>query len=180
MDNVFWMGLAIGAIFSLIASIIANIFSEKIQNTLETFKLSRHGKNKAKALKEYVTIRRMHLGHEDKYLYLMRLAFVSSLFFILGASSTIIALILVTSTTLAELLSGPSIIRFAVFFVVAFTFIGLVGILVGFFGIHRFTQISRALSQYPRYEPAMLGKWQFTQLEIAAAEQKVAHDSQQA
>ncbi|WP_144426261.1 hypothetical protein [Methylobacterium sp. ARG-1] len=80
MDNVFWYGIAIGAILSLIASIAANLLNNKIQIAFDRGRrtISQRRLNKLKS--NYRLIRGLKSGRIDK-----------TSFFVIGSTISILS-----------------------------------------------------------------------------------------
>jgi hypothetical protein len=75
MNAQLWLGIGIGAVLSLLASIAANLLNQRIQRGLERFKFTRTSKRRSKALKEFILMNYLQSGVIDKYVYLMRYAY---------------------------------------------------------------------------------------------------------
>jgi uncharacterized integral membrane protein len=90
-----WMAFLAGTIASLIASILANLWHDRITGFLESRKLASQSKSLSKAVAFHDPVRALHTGDRDKYLYMMRLQSSATMngiiAFILIATGTIMA-----------------------------------------------------------------------------------------
>jgi hypothetical protein len=84
MDMTFWIGLGIGALLSVLGSIIANVYHDRIISILGNRKLAAQSNRYTKAEKIYNLVRELHSGERDKYIYMSSLAFLISLFATVG------------------------------------------------------------------------------------------------
>jgi hypothetical protein len=71
MNSIFWIGIGIGAVLSLIASIAANLAHPRITGYFEKRSLVSHEKRKRRALRLHTIITEIHGGKRDKYLYVL-------------------------------------------------------------------------------------------------------------
>ncbi len=62
MDSTFWIGLIIGAVLSLAASIIANLYTDRIQQYLSTRRRIRLNGKKASELKTHDFVKKLRMG----------------------------------------------------------------------------------------------------------------------
>lgn len=97
VNSSFWIGISVGAILSLVASITANIMHGTIVGMMESRKLAAQSSRYAKAAKFYKLIQKLRGGQIDKNLYMLRLAviivsYVTTTFTSLGAMGVIVAL----------------------------------------------------------------------------------------
>jgi hypothetical protein len=74
MDTIFWLGLAVGAVLSLAASIAANLLHKDITSLLDRRKLAKQSNRYKKAAQFHQLVTEFHSGERDKYLYMIRLA----------------------------------------------------------------------------------------------------------
>jgi uncharacterized membrane protein len=161
MDTTFWVGLVLGAILSLVASIVANIYNERILDKLEHFKLSRHEKRRDKALVEYRRLRHLHRGTRDKQ------AFTASQITRIMTIYVMVICVFVLVSMLTSDLAGNeiSVSTRKVFAVVALYSAGLCTLL-GAVVARNFRSTLRKLYNYEAYEAAVLAKWKFSDQEI--------------
>jgi hypothetical protein len=66
MDMMFWVGLVAGAVTSLVASIAANIWHDRIIEFLETRKLASTSKRKHNELRDFRRARLLHSGKNSQ------------------------------------------------------------------------------------------------------------------
>jgi hypothetical protein len=183
----FWLGISIGAVLSLIASVIANIYSERIQNILDTFKLSRHGKRRGKSLKEYADLKQLHDGTRDKYLFLMYYEQVITSWYPLFIGTLIICVLIPLFATTPEsalphlhLFPAPLIlipVSLDIFdyrilptlFLIIMLFSGMIALSVASLTQIRFRRRLICLLYFEEYETQIMARWKFTEAEIKAA-----------
>jgi hypothetical protein len=175
LDLVFWIGLGVGAILSLIASIVANIYDDKIQRTLDTFKLARKGKHRSTALKEYLLIRDLQQGVRDKYIHFLTLSTTSVLALICSVSFILFYLMFLIYD-----ITPPRAILFGLIPPVSDTFVHdfvdvalLVCMLVSFFSamtalkiMHKIIRRASALHNFKQFYATTRRQWNFTSQEL--------------
>jgi hypothetical protein len=66
MDSIFWIGLAIGAVLSLLASVAANLANSRIQAWLDTGRANIGHHRKRKAIRLFNLARDLRTGDRDK------------------------------------------------------------------------------------------------------------------
>jgi hypothetical protein len=74
MDAIFWIGILIGFLLSLAASVVANLFHGRIIAFFDSRKIAKQSNNFKKADAFHKLIEDLHSGKRDKYAYLNRLA----------------------------------------------------------------------------------------------------------
>jgi hypothetical protein len=174
----FWMGIGVGAILSLIASIVANLYSERIQNRLDSLKLARFGKRRDQVLNEYVRMVHLNDGARDKYLSLMFDAQEESSWFLMA-----IAAMLVSLLTFLEITTPPEIapalhlfpipVGFpAILLKIMFGILllgGLIALTMGNIAHYRFRRRIQILNNFEEYRSEIMARWRFTSEEIEEA-----------
>jgi hypothetical protein len=73
MYNTFWIGIIVGGVLSLAASICANLLHNRILGVLDNRKLAAQSKRFSKAAEFHTLIEQLHSGDRNKYIYLMRM-----------------------------------------------------------------------------------------------------------
>ncbi len=154
----FWIGIGLGTLISLAASIVANIYQEHINNFLENRKLLSRGKRRNKAIQFHKLIVDLHTSKRDKYLFFIGLALNTIMPFILGVASLTAAttILAVKATSIAE--EFALLPRYAAtpYFLL---FITLLGMILAVLGIRRIRQIQNALDQFEEFKTQFKAKW---------------------
>jgi hypothetical protein len=91
----FWVGIGLGFILSLLASIVANLYASEINKLIEERKFKATEKWKIKEIAEFEKISPLATGERDKYI-----------FFIYRATEAIIAVIAFSSGLILAILLG--------------------------------------------------------------------------
>jgi hypothetical protein len=87
MNSVFWIGIGIGFVLSLIASMVANIYNEKIPLLLRGKLISKRRCRK-KLGQDYKLVSEPYSDKRDKYLYIACLWNLVTYWFIFAAIRT--------------------------------------------------------------------------------------------
>ena|SRR6516165_10285853 len=87
MHSVFWIGIGIGFVLGLIASIVANLYSEKIPH-LQRGKLISKRRCRKKLEQDYKPVSEPYSGKRDKYLYIACLSNLVTYWLIFAAIRT--------------------------------------------------------------------------------------------
>jgi hypothetical protein len=161
MDVVFWIGIGIGALLSLAASIAANLFQPGINNYLGRRKLVSDEKRKSRALEIHKIVTAIHEGKRDRYTYLIRLSSAVTM-------SGIIACMLFISAAVIGAVTEPDfdhplsiepkqIIR--VVMMLLFIFGGMVFFNLCRRAVERYHAMMNALDNYDKYLVKFSERW---------------------
>ena len=159
MDITFWIGIGIGAVLSLFASIAANLFHSRINGYLEKRKFVSQTKRKHRAFRLHQIIVDIHSGKRDKYLYVLRQStgiIVSATILISALSSALVVFALLPVPTPNE-----PVLPHAPFF---FSML-MLGLLTGFgamllsFITNDLNAVDSALEDYSRYLAEFEARW---------------------
>jgi H+/gluconate symporter-like permease len=71
MGPTFWIGLAIGAIVSLIASLFANYLTPTFSDFMNRGRASFVERSRKKALRKYAEVEELHSGKFDRYFFIV-------------------------------------------------------------------------------------------------------------
>ncbi len=72
MGPTFWIGLAIGAIVSLIASLFANYFTPTFSDFMNRRRASFVERSRKKALRKYAEVEELQSGKSDRYFFMIK------------------------------------------------------------------------------------------------------------
>jgi hypothetical protein len=167
MDWGVWIGIAIGGVISLVASIVANLFHSKIVALLDSGTIRFKQKRRRSALKLHEIITQLHDGTRDRYFYMLRLSVAINSAFMIGVAG------LFSETVLFALSSPPIPLFYRPFFdgplspemnirlgfLVFLLFITFVGAYLLLDTVDRFRMIVNALQDYEKYETEFKSKW---------------------
>jgi hypothetical protein len=162
MDTVFWIGIAIGAVLSLLASVVANLAHAKITGFLDNRKLIFLEKRKKKALELLSIIKELHDGKRDKYIYMMRLAasvvaMSVSAFTALSSAMVILGLSTPPTVPMTSTLSPEIYPRYAV--ILSLLFVALLSTFILGRQLGRYRTIANALNDYAAYCAEFEKRW---------------------
>jgi hypothetical protein len=93
MGATFWVGTLVGAILSLVASVVANLFTDRIQQFISARRRIRLGNRKTIELKTYAFVKGLRSGDPVAHLELSRARDISLYSLGLGASSLLSLLV---------------------------------------------------------------------------------------
>ena len=162
MDRSLWIGIGLGGLISLIASIVANFSHSKIVAYLDDTKPVFQHRRRKKAWRLHKIITELHDGIRDRYFYVARLNFAISAAFSMAITSTISGLtILALSTppTIPLYDSLPPDMYLRIGFIVSILFIGSFSIFILRFIMEQYITVTFALEQYEKYIADFEAKW---------------------
>jgi hypothetical protein len=163
MNYIFWLGIAIGGIISLLASVAANLFQARIVNFLENRKLDFRERRFKNARRLHRIILRLHSGKNDKYIYALRLTMLMGICLTLSAATmtagaVIFALGTPPNASFVTLLFDP-VMAIRLLFVFLFLFFSMFCIFTGKRLQRRLNAIQDGLDNFAEYEADFKKKW---------------------
>lgn len=161
MDEGIWIGLTIGGVISLLASIAANLLHTKLVAFLDKKKLVSHEKRRKKAMELNSVIRALHTGERNREIYFTRLTIIAFLCFAVAmvafiGSGIVLAIIISLATEPSlDLATGFRVCIFLVMFLLTHTFL-----LLAYLEIQRLRRIKYATDNFAEYEIDFRNRWQ--------------------
>jgi len=152
MDVTFWVGLLVGGILSLIGSIIANLYNQKINLFLENRRFKLSNRRKTQEIKEFQTITALRNGERDKTLFFLARVFR----IIVGCSCAALGMVMSLEIGIYKILlvinSRPSSFEPHIFtaFQIVTTLGQMVPLLAAFIGLFVMHKSSREFFDYWR------------------------------
>lgn len=124
MGPTFWIGLAIGAIVSLIASLFANYLTPTFSDFMNRGRASFVERSRKKALRKYAEVEELHSGKFDRYFFMMNgWGFVMLYIILINFGLTTIVFITIYSQDQIYMVSA--ILAACLFLVIKITYIML-------------------------------------------------------
>jgi hypothetical protein len=156
MNSIFWIGLAVGAILSFAASVVANILHNQITNLLDKRKIASQSKRYATAAQFHALIKDLHSGKRDRYLYLMRLVIQIAV-----ASTTAFTSLAAVGVVIALTEGEPNIDVFNPKhrITLGLTFMSLIFIFIYMGATKRFRDITNAIDDFDTFDGEFKAKW---------------------
>lgn len=160
MSLIFWIGLGVGALLSLLGSVTANLLHGRIVEFLEGRKLASQSNRMSKALAFHHLVARMHTGRRDRYTYFIRFVAVAIM------AWTTAAVLLGAAITAAVVenrgafdsqidLSKPADVALLICLFSASVFV-----ILAFRIIRRMVRIETALNNFDRFNADFTAKWE--------------------
>jgi hypothetical protein len=160
VDTTFWVGIGIGAVLSLFASIAANLFHSRINAYLDKRKLVSHEKRKRNALRLHKVIVDLHEGTRDKTFYLLRIStglIVSALMLISALCSAVVLLGLMPAPATFDEPIRPHISKILGILILGF-FAGFGTMLLSIIS-NELRAVESALGDYVKYLSEFKERW---------------------
>jgi hypothetical protein len=171
MNYIFWLGIAVGGIISLLASIAANLFQARIINFLEGRKLDFRERRFKNARRLHRIILKLHSGKRDKYMYALRLTMLVGVCItssIVAIAAGVVILVLGISPNALFALSDPvAVLRVLCVFV--FLFLSMFCTFTGVRAQQRLSAIQDGLDNFAEYEADFKKKWGDAGIETTAS-----------
>jgi hypothetical protein len=143
LGSIFWFGIVIGGLVGFVASIAANLTTPGFGAYFLRGKAELIERNKRRAMKQYVLLKRFQNGSEDKYMYFVAQWGYILLYTILGAGLAIVSKVVPLNAV--ELIISD---------------IGVVGsFVIVFTKLFRLTIWYRRINNFQKYEEALTKKW---------------------
>jgi len=160
MDATFWIGISIGAILSLLASIAANLAHSRITGFFEKRKLVSHEERKQRALTQHKIVVEIHSGKRDKYLYFLHQStglIVASILVISSLCSAIVLLAIFPTPPPPDAFGHTDLLRLLM--ALLLVFLTAFGAIVLSIITNNLKTVQSALEDYPRYIADFEGRW---------------------
>jgi hypothetical protein len=170
LDTVFWIGLVLGGIISLGASIVANVYTPKVYSFVGKYVENISEKRKARELDKFLLITRLAKGKVDRTAMLMSRALLSLTFIVqsvfYGSGILLVAVprianphsVLITKSS--EVLENI-IVNWPVFVLAAFFLSG--GIFTAYLSwkyLNQFFDYWFLLDNYNKYRESLRKEWE--------------------
>jgi hypothetical protein len=154
-DTRLWIGLLLGALFSIPAVIMAIFLASWTPNFIRSRRQKELTKNRDQELKQYAKMKALFTGKEDKYFYFLLTATLAILSFIFGCSASIALFIRVSlgQLTLSDSISVDSLLVIFAFFGAFFTMVFLASLYLA----------GTNLANFKEYEKKVKEKWKLTE-----------------
>jgi hypothetical protein len=162
MDTIFWVGIAIGGLISLLASIAANLFHSKMVSFLDHRKTGFRERRRKNAFAFHQVVKGLHEGERNKYVYMLRISRNISTHFLisyvsLAAMLVIVSLGIAPDTQISWPIDPTMRFRLGALFFLMFFFI--FGVVLLRTSIRRFSELQDALDYFDEYDADFKKEW---------------------
>jgi|GEM_PF-6965518 len=153
MDTTFWIGIFVGTAFSLVASIIANLYTDRIQQYLSARRSIRLNNKKTSELTTYAFVKKLRAGDPVSTLSFGRSRDFT--FYMLGFAvlSGVVCLVVIVDPTFDR---SNALYRFLPILLIALSLTCLMALLLSFQSVAR---ISKKANDFEQYEANIRSKW---------------------
>ena len=163
MDYIFWIGLAIGAILSFAASVVANILHTRITDLLDRRKTVTQSKRYAAATKFHTLIEELHSGKRDKYVYLMGVAVITIVSFsasvALGAALVVLPAFKIQDTGYFDIFGLPDLSNPFDLLTLCVAFLCMIFLSASLLSLRAFLNVASALDDFDEFDAEFKAKW---------------------
>ena len=157
MNSLFWLGLAIGAVLSLVASIAANLMHNRIIAFVDNRKLASQSSRFSKAQKFHKLVTELHNGSRDRYLYFATLSNSLVAAVVLGFLFLMFSVVLQRLVVLMPENSSDK--QLTIGFGLLSLFSSLVLMMIFFRFNRRYHNIINAIDSYDRFDTEFKQRW---------------------
>jgi hypothetical protein len=163
MENGIWIGLVVGGIISLAASVVANLLHPKVTSFLDSRKIVFNENRRRRSLQLYRVVTELNNGTRDRYIYMLRLATSAISMFMLAITAIFcgVVLLALSSPPTIPIVEGPmkSEMYYRIGALTFFLFFAYFGAFLVRSITLRYKTIANALDDYPAFEAAFKKKW---------------------
>ena len=169
MNYVFWGGIAIGFILSIVASIIANLYIDAVRSVIDRANVNLKNSRRKKEKSTYLRIRGFKEGKENENVFFLHSAMATLLFmlFFSGFFSTALVMLYIadksgikfnTQISLFENLTDPIIKNaFGPAFLLIFS--GMISAWIGILRLREFMSYWRRTRKFEEYQKDLEKRW---------------------